>query len=70
MIKRPLKGADPLQQRKRTFLIFYLLIAIIIVGTIGYSLLLNISLMDTIYMTVITMSIVGFQEVAPMTAQG
>lgn len=59
-----------MQQRKRTFLIFYLLIAIIIVGTIGYSLLLNISLMDTIYMTVITMSIVGFQEVAPMTAQG
>jgi voltage-gated potassium channel len=57
-----------LQQRKRTFLIFYLLIAIIIVGTIGYSLLLDISLMDAIYMTVITMSTVGFQEVAPLTA--
>ncbi|WP_459795863.1 ion channel [Alkalibacterium sp. m-11] len=53
------------------FLIFYLLIAIVIVGTIGYSLLLNISLMDAIYMTVITKSTVGFQEVAPMTtAQG
>lgn len=59
-----------MQQRKRIFLIFYLLIAIVIVETIGYSLLLNISLMDAIYMTVIPMSTVGFQEVAPMRAQG
>ncbi|WP_425425716.1 ion channel [Alkalibacterium thalassium] len=27
-------------------------------------------MMDAIYMTVITVSTVGFQEVAPMTAQG
>lgn len=57
-----------MSQRKRTIHVFYLLITIIIVGTIGYSLLLNIGFIDAIYMTVITMSTVGFREVAQMTA--
>lgn len=61
-------GVDHLQQRKRTIHVLYLLVTIIIVGTIGYFLLLDITLMDAIYMTVITMSTVGYQEVAPMTA--
>ncbi|SFC46495.1 voltage-gated potassium channel [Alkalibacterium subtropicum] len=56
-----------MQQRKRTLYILYLLITIVMVGIIGYYLLLDISLMDAFYMTVITISTVGFQEVAPMT---
>lgn len=56
-----------MQQRKRTVHVLYLLVTIIIIGTLGYFLLLDITLMDAIYMTVITMSTVGYQEVAPMT---
>ena len=56
-----------MQQHKRILYISYLLITIIITGIIGYYFLLDISLMDAFYMTVITISTVGFQEVAPMT---
>ncbi|WP_423189343.1 potassium channel family protein [Alkalibacterium sp. f15] len=56
-----------MQQHKRTLYILYLLVTIIIVGIVGYYYLLDISLMDAFYMTVITISTVGFQEVAPLT---
>lgn len=56
-----------MKQRRRTISVLYLLVAIIIIGTIGYSYMLDITLMNAMYMTVITMSTVGFQEVAPMT---
>ncbi|HAJ69643.1 MAG TPA: hypothetical protein DCO62_00225 [Alkalibacterium sp.] len=57
-----------MQQNKRTLYILYLLVAIIIVGTGGYYLLLDIGLMDAFYMTSITISTVGFQEVTPLNA--
>lgn len=44
-------------------------ISIIIIGTIGYMFLLNITVVDALYMTVITISTVGYSEVAPMTTQ-
>ncbi|MER2063336.1 MAG: ion channel [Alkalibacterium sp.] len=56
-----------MQQPKRTIYILYLLSTVIIVGIIGYYFLLDISLMDAFYMTVITISTVGFQEVTPLT---
>lgn len=56
-----------MQQHKRTLYILYLLVAIILIGIGGYYLLLDISLMDAFYMTVITISTVGFQEVVPLT---
>lgn len=56
-----------MQQRKRTLYILYLLVTIILVGIVGYYFLLDISFMDAFYMTVITISTVGFQEVAPLT---
>lgn len=40
-----------------------------LVGTIGYVLLLDISAIQALYMTVITVSTVGFQEVAPLNDQ-
>lgn len=56
-----------MQQRKRTLYILYLLLTVIVVGIVGYYYLLDITLMDAFYMTVITISTVGFQEVAPLT---
>ncbi len=40
---------------------------IFLFGIIGYHFLLNISLLDSLYMTVITVSTVGFKEVGEMT---
>lgn len=43
-------------------------IALIFVGIIGYSTLLQISFVDAVYMTIITISTVGYKEVAEMNA--
>lgn len=45
---------------------FLVLASLILVGVIGYSYFLNIGLIDAIYMTIITISTVGFQEVTQM----
>lgn len=47
-------------------LIFFALL--IVIGIIGYSLLLHINLLDAAYMTIITILTVGYKEVADMNA--
>lgn len=47
--------------------VIYILIGLIVVGSVGYSFLLDVNLLDGLYMTVITISSVGYKEVAPMT---
>lgn len=42
-------------------------ILLLVTGVIGYSLLLETSLIDSLYMTVITISTVGYKEVAEMS---
>ncbi len=42
---------------------------IVIFATIGYMALLDISFLDALYMTVITISTVGYTEVAEMTTE-
>ena len=42
----------------------------IIVGVVGYSLLEGYSLLDALYMTVITISTVGYEVVKPLSATG
>ncbi len=43
---------------------------ILVIGTIGYMLLEGWGLMDALYMTVITISTVGYSEVRPVDAAG
>jgi voltage-gated potassium channel len=41
-----------------------------VVGTIGYYVLEDMTLLDALYMTVTTISTVGFGEVHPLIAHG
>jgi len=54
--------------RKINFVVT-ILIALLLTGTIGYKFLLNVSVVDALYMTVITISTVGYSEVANMDAK-
>lgn len=58
-----------MKESKKLWIIFVILASLIIIGTLGYSYLLRVSLLDGLYMTVITISSVGYKEVAPMTDQ-
>jgi len=46
-----------------------LLLFILLVGVIGYRLIADFSWVDSLYMTVITISTVGFREVNPLDDQ-
>ncbi len=48
----------------------FLLLVIMGVGTLGYMLLEHWSLLDSFYMTIITISTTGFKEVKPLTPAG
>lgn len=45
----------------------FLLVCIILFGTFGYSMIEEMSLFDSFYMTLITISTVGFSEITPLT---
>ena len=47
-----------------------LLVGIILFGTFGYSIIEEMPLFDSFYMTLITISTVGFSEIAPLTQSG
>lgn len=49
--------------------IAFLVLGIIAIGTIGYMILSDYSFVDALYMTVITVTTVGFGEVKPFTTQ-
>src|ERR1035437_4113747 len=48
----------------------YILIGIIVAGTVGYMLIEGWPFLDAIFMTVTTITTVGFQEVHPLTTGG
>lgn len=48
----------------------FLLVSIILFGTFGYSIIEGMSLFDSFYMTLITISTVGFSEITPLTQAG
>ncbi len=55
-------------QRRRVLTIICVLIGIVIAGISGYMLIEGWSFLDALYMTIITISTVGYQEVAPLSA--
>ena len=48
----------------------FFLVGIILIGTVGYRVLENYSWLDALYMTIITLSTVGYHEVHPLGPSG
>lgn len=55
---------------KNFFNIILLILFLLIIGTAGYVLIEKWSLIDSIYMTIITLTTVGYGEVAPLSYKG
>ncbi|GAA0871175.1 potassium channel protein [Gangjinia marincola] len=53
--------------KSRIYVAILLMIAILIYGTVGYKIIMEFSWIDSIYMTVITISTVGFREVGRLS---
>ncbi|MFP4286906.1 MAG: potassium channel family protein [Candidatus Izemoplasmataceae bacterium] len=58
-----------MSNRIKIILLGLIIISFIFVAIFGYMILLDISFIDALYMTIITISTVGYQEVAPMSDQ-
>jgi len=59
--------AEPVRQLQVSIAAF---VALVVVGTIGYVVIVHVSALDALYMTVITLTTVGFREVAPLGPGG
>lgn len=58
-----------MEEKRKLKLILYSFAGLLLVGILGYMILLKVSFIDALYMTVITISTVGFGEVAQMDAE-
>lgn len=58
-----------MEEKRKLKLILYTFAALLLIGIFGYMILLRVSFVDALYMTVITISTVGFGEVAQMDAE-
>ncbi|MFA9463921.1 MAG: TrkA family potassium uptake protein [Velocimicrobium sp.] len=55
-------------KNKRKFVIIsFLLLFVVVTGIVGYMILLKVGFIDALYMTIITISTVGYGEVGEMT---
>lgn len=52
--------------RSKLYLAFFLIIAVLLLGIFGYRIISNYDWVDAIYMTIITVTTVGFSEVRPL----
>ncbi len=55
---------------RRLLWLFGLVVIVLMIGTIGYMLIEEMDFFSALYMTVITVSTVGFSEVKPLSTQG
>lgn len=51
-----------MDEKKKLVIILLILLTLVIVGTFGYSMLLNVSLLDGLYMTIITISLLAIKK--------
>ncbi len=58
------------ETQKRVIAAASLIVSVLVIGTIGYTILEGWNLFDSFYMTVITIATVGFHEVAQLSKQG
>lgn len=58
-----------MKEKRKLKLILYSFAGLLIIGIIGYMILLKVNFIDALYMTVITISTVGFGEVALMDTE-
>ncbi len=58
-----------MEEKRKLKLIFYAFAALLIIGVIGYMAFLKVGFVDALYMTVITISTVGFGEVGTTSPQ-
>lgn len=56
--------------RSKIYLLIFLIVLTLVGGTIGYMFFEGYSLLDAVYMTVITISTTGFKEVEPLSTNG
>ena len=63
----PKESMNPIRQLKISLLILLLLVSL---GTMGYQMIEGWSFLDALYMTVITLATVGFQEVHHLSSAG
>lgn len=54
--------------KSKIYLAFFLMIAVLLVGVFGYRMISNFDWIDAVYMTIITVTTVGFSEVRPLDA--
>lgn len=55
---------------RKVYLAFLTIIALLVTGVLGFMVLEELTLIDALYMTVITVSTVGFGEVTPLSVEG
>lgn len=55
---------------KKLYIAFIVIVALLSVGVLGYSLIEEYSFTEALYMTVITVSTVGYSEVSPLSDNG
>ncbi|MGB6928817.1 MAG: potassium channel family protein, partial [Syntrophobacteria bacterium] len=59
-----------MKRTRNMFFAIVMLALVVSLGTAGYMILENWNFLDSLYMTVITISTVGFNEVNPVSNQG
>lgn len=58
------------QKFKRFYFALFIIVLICMIGVIGFMLIEGYAFNEALYMTIITISTVGFQEIKPLTEQG
>lgn len=71
MIRKPLGiQRHSINLEKRLFFVFFLLIMVIIAGTFGYSYIEGWNILDSFYMTLITVTTIGYGEIHQLSMYG